>query len=164
MENVSWEEATAFCKESSYRAGKAVRLATEAEWEYACRAGTVTPFHFGTGLNGKQANCNGNSPYATHEKGPYKERTSEVGSYAPNAWGLYDMHGNVLEWCADWYKAEYAIEEKRDPIGPLNGELRVLRGGSWNYSSGACRAAYRGWGAPAYRNDHCGFRVVFRLD
>jgi formylglycine-generating enzyme required for sulfatase activity len=164
VETVSWEEATAFCKELSSRTGKAVRLPTEAEWEYACRAGTVTPFHFGTELNGKQANCDGTLPYGTQEKGPYIKGTCEVGSYAANAWGLYDMHGNVWEWCADWYKDRYNIEYKKDPKSPQNGEARVLRGGSWICIAAFCRAATRSGGAPANRNEHCGFRVAFRLD
>ena len=102
---------------------------SEAQWEYACRAGTTTPYHFGNQLNGIQANCNGNFPYGTDKKGPYLEKTTHVGKYPANAWGLHDMHGNVWEWCAYWY-GDYPNGAIRDPEGVSNGELRVLRGGS----------------------------------
>jgi formylglycine-generating enzyme required for sulfatase activity len=164
VERVSWEDATAFCKALTSRTGKEVRLPTEAEWEYACRAGAVTPFHFGRELNGKQANCAGLYPYGTEEMGPYKLQTCEVGSYAPNAWGLYDMHGNVWEWCADWYAEQYRAEDKKDPNGPLTGEGRVLRGGSWINHAVFCRAGHRRRLLPVYRDERCGFRVAFRLD
>jgi formylglycine-generating enzyme required for sulfatase activity len=164
VENVSWEQAVAFCGKLSSRTGRLVRLPTEAEWEYACRAGTRSPFHFGAELNATQANCDGNFPYGTQEKGPDKQQTCEVGSYAPNAWGLYDMHGNVWEWCADWYKDEYAVEDKKDPTGSSNGDARVLRGGSWYRSASGCRAAYRFRCAPASHLEYYGFRVAFRLD
>jgi formylglycine-generating enzyme required for sulfatase activity len=175
VEMVSWAEATAFCEKLSNLTGKKVRLPTEAEWEYACRAGTVTPFHFGTELNGTQANCDGNHPYGAQEIGPCKKGTCEVGSYSPNSWGLYDMHGNVWEWCADWYKKPYALKHKKDPLhdnngfgrmllGLLGGNGRVLRGGSWCDQSRYCRAASRNGNAPTKRGENCGFRVAFHLD
>src|SRR5262249_36572146 len=100
VENVTWEEAVEFCRRLSdlpaeRRAGRVYELPSEAEWEYACRAGTTTPFHFGTELNGRRANCDGNHPYGTATRGPYLGRTCPVGCYTANAWGLYDMHGNV---------------------------------------------------------------------
>jgi formylglycine-generating enzyme required for sulfatase activity len=103
--SVSWEDADKFCAELEKMVGRKGALPTEAEWEWACRAGTATPFHFGKALNGTQANCNGNFPSGTEQKGPSLERTCEVGrkDYPPNAWGLYDAHGNVWQWCRDWY-------------------------------------------------------------
>ncbi|NQV24742.1 MAG: formylglycine-generating enzyme family protein [Rhodopirellula sp.] len=138
------------------------RLLTEAEWEYACRAGTTTPFWFGSELNGMQANCNGNYPYPyTTSDGPYLKRTSQVGSYAANAFGLYDMHGNVLEWCADWYGVYSSGESPvDDPVGPGSGSSRVLRGGPWNLTASYCRSAHRSFSDPSDRGPVVGFRVV----
>src|SRR5262249_8488763 len=146
-----------FCRKLSdlaaeKNAGRAYRLPTEAEWEYACRAGTTTAFHFGKALS-DQANCNGNYPYGAAGKGPFLQKTAKVGSYAPNAWGLYDMHGNVAEWCADWYDPDYYKNSpKEDPTGPAKGVVptgfktdffRVVRGGCWLDEARGCRAAYR---------------------
>jgi len=178
MENVLWEEAGEFCKKLSElpeekRAGRRYRLPTEAEWEYACRAGTTTPFHFGNALSSKQANSNGNFPYGSPEKGPYLRRTAKVGSYQPNAFGLYDMHGNVAEWCADWYQKDYYQKSaKEDPSGPIEGVLpsgfgnfyRVVRGGSWLDEARACRAAYRQRAMPENRYRLIGFRVVCEVE
>ena len=111
------------------------RLPTEAEWEYSCRAGATasTPFHFGTSLNSTQANFHGEYPYGGAAKGPSLGRACAVGSYPPNAWGLYDLHGNVWEWCADWFSPDFyrQPEAGQDPHGPPTGTRRVLRGGSW---------------------------------
>jgi formylglycine-generating enzyme required for sulfatase activity len=128
--------------------GNGYRLPTEAEWEYACRAGTTTPFHFGASLNGSQANSEGINPYGTTEKGAYFEQTTTVGSYKPNPFGLYDMHGNVREWCWDVYDKEYyGKSPEADPTGPLSDSAfswnRVARGGSWNSSALYCRSAAR---------------------
>ena len=101
VEKVSWQEAVAFCEKLSQQTGRTYRLPSEAEWEYACRAGTTTPFHFGATMTTDLANYNGNYTYGDGPKGMYLERTTEVGSFPPNAFGLYDMHGNVWEWCAD---------------------------------------------------------------
>ncbi len=142
-------------------AGTGYRLPTEAEWEYACRAGTTSPFHFGKELNGKQANVDGNNPYGTTTKGPYLQRPTAVGSYAANAWGLYDMHGNVWEWCWDRFDAGYYEQSPdKDPQGPSKGAYRVLRGGGWRSSSRGARAAFRFRYPPDYRYCACGFRVL----
>jgi formylglycine-generating enzyme required for sulfatase activity/tRNA A-37 threonylcarbamoyl transferase component Bud32 len=171
VENVSWDEAVEFCRKlpalpGEQRAGRSYRLPSEAEWEYACRVGTTTPFHFGTALNGTQANCNGNVPYGTREKGPFLDRTCRVGSYRPNAFGLYDMHGNVWQWCQDWYARSCDDLPRRDPVRVEKGFAygRVVHGGSWFHDSWRCRAACRNEGAPADPHNAAGFRVAFRLD
>jgi formylglycine-generating enzyme required for sulfatase activity len=164
VESISWDDATEFCRRLSAREGKTYRLPTEAEWEYACRAGTTTPFHFGSILNGEQANVDGNYPYGTSEKGPYLQRTTRVGSYRANAFGLYDMSGNVREWCQDYY---YPSFYRQSPIdNPLNssGEgYRVLRGGSWVDRARGSRSAYRGGFTPTDRGLNVGVRVVCEL-
>jgi formylglycine-generating enzyme required for sulfatase activity len=166
VERVSWEEAMEFCRrltERDHESGKlpeayVYTLPTEAQWEYACRAGTTTPFHFGKSLSSKQANFNGNYPYGG-EKGPYLKETTPVGAYPANAWGLYDMHGNVWEWCADWY-GDYGEAEVLDPCGPARGSRRVVRGGSWYDHARDCRSACRGRDAPGGRDFLLGFRVA----
>jgi formylglycine-generating enzyme required for sulfatase activity len=162
VETVSWEEAAAFCDQMTSRTGRAVRLPSEAEWEYACRAGTTSPFHFGSRLNGDLANCNGSDPYGIDVKGPYKQTTTEVGSYPANPWGLHDMHGNVWEWCRDYYGPYSAVAANLDPVQlTKQSEARlVLRGGSWYYGAQSCRAAYRFGFPSAYRDVNGGFRVL----
>jgi formylglycine-generating enzyme required for sulfatase activity len=178
VENVSWDNASAFCEELNRKhlnqlpealrqAGYKFRLPTEAQWEYACRAGTETPFHFGKELNGKQANCLGNYPYGTTVKGTYLQRTCRVGSYDANAFGLYDMYGNVYQWCEDYYDPKfYSSGALKDPFNSQKGAetLRVLRGGSWFGGAWYCRAACRTWHAPSIRLYLVGFRVALRLD
>jgi formylglycine-generating enzyme required for sulfatase activity len=159
VEQISWEEAVEFCKRLEKKAGRKYRLPTEAEWEYACRSGTTTPFHFGSELNGNHANCDGTKPYCTEADGPHLEKTTPVGKYSANAWGLYDMHGNVWEWCSDWY-GEYPSGSVTDPSGPASGEDRIGRGGSWFADAFFCRSAYRLGGAPTVRSDRIGFRVA----
>jgi formylglycine-generating enzyme required for sulfatase activity len=164
VETVSWEDAVEFCRELSAlpeerAAGRVYRLPTEAEWEFACRAGTAMPFHFGSQLNGQEANCDGSYPYGT-TKGPCLQRPTTVGSYASNGFGLFDMHGNVWEWCWDWYGA-YATTVD-DPTGPQAGPVRVLRGGSWFYGGSYCRSAYRLHYGPPARCSYVGFRLVSR--
>ena len=161
VEKVAWDDAVGFCKKLSQKTGKTVRLPTEAEWEYACRAGTTTPFHTGETISTDQANYDGNYIYGDGKKGENRRKTTPVGTFKPNAWGLYDMHGNVWEWCADWYgKDYYANSPETDPQGPAAGTFRVLRGGSWDIYPGNCRSACRGWNAPIDRIMCFGFRVV----
>jgi uncharacterized protein (TIGR02996 family) len=165
VEQVSWEDSQEFCATMAQRDGKRYGLPTEAEWEYACRAGTTTPFHFGAILNGTQANCNGKDPYGTKEKGPYQKRTSAVGSYRPNAFGLWDMHGNVWEWCQDRYLTAHAPDDVENPVHlGEEGSGRVVRGGSWYGPARWCRAANRDWYEPGSRNYSVGCRACFRLD
>ncbi len=167
VESVTWQNAKDFCDALSalpeeIKAGRVYRLPTEAEWEYACRGGaqTYSPFHFGDTLTSELANFNGNVPYPGDAgKGPYLGRTTLVGSYKPNAFGLYDMHGNVWQWCADWY-GPYSPVPRKDPAGPPQGTVRVLRGGSWVYTGRLCRSANRGRYDPGVRYYDNGFRVL----
>jgi formylglycine-generating enzyme required for sulfatase activity len=172
VESVSWREAVEFCRRLSElpeekSAGREYRLPTEAEWEYACRAGASDsqPFYFGTAtatLSPSDANFDGRNPYGGR-KGRFLRHPSPVGSYKPNAFGLYDMHGNVWEWCADWYDANYYRDSPRkDPQGPEEGQdgRRVLRGGSWVDAGESCRAAARDRSTPGDRSYGIGLRVV----
>jgi formylglycine-generating enzyme required for sulfatase activity len=158
VETVSWDDAIEFCRKASALTGKRLRLPTEAEWEYACRAGTATPFNTGETISTDQANYNGDA-YGWMAKGGCRRETTEAGSFPPNAWGLYDMHGNVWEWCSDWY-GDYAAERQTDPQGAAKGTDRVLRGGNWYFIAEYCRSARRYWLGPASRIDFNGFRVV----
>ena len=151
--HVSWNDAIAFAKWIG------CRLPTEAEWEYACRAGTSTPFNTGSNLTTAQANYCGNIPYDNHPTGDYIGNTMPVGSFTPNVWGLYDMHGNVWEWCSDRY-GDYKITGQTNPQGRSKGTRRVIRGGSWCMSAGACRSANRLDFNPNIRNFDIGFRLV----
>jgi len=135
------------------------RLPTEAEWEYACRAGTTAPFSTGNNITTSQANYNGDNPYNNNAKGTYREKTTAVGSFAPNGWGLYDMHGNVWEWCWDWYGA-YGSGSQTDPVGASSGSNRVMRGGSWSHDGRLVRSAYRDYYTPSLRDYYLGFRLV----
>ena len=176
VEKVIWYEAARFCNRLSERDGltpaykikkeevdwsrkaDGYRLPTEAEWEYACRAVTETPFNTGPCLSVKNANYDGNAPQKGCPKGRYRKKLLKVGSFAPNAWGLHDMHGNVWEWCWDRYDA-YPIEEVKNPVGPSFGGYRVIRGGGWIIGGRACRSARRNWLVPDYRYSALGFRV-----
>ena len=155
IDTVSWHQCLEFCK----KAGNGFRLPTEAEWEYACRAGSVTPFNFGGSLNGTTANCAGGAdPYGTLVSGPNSFGSKRVASYQRNPWGLYDMHGNLFEWCSDYY-AEYPEGDITDPVGPETGSARVVRGGCWNYAPKMCRSAFRSRMAEETHNGMIGFRV-----
>ena len=163
VEDVSWNDAVAFCRKLSSREGETARvyrLPSAAEWECACRAGTITTYHFGNILSGKQANCNGSRTYGTSEPGPFLNRPTAVGSYSPNAFGLYDMHGNVWEWCQDWYDEDYDSSPLDDPRGPPSASYRVYRGGAYCYSPTVCRSACRNASTPSTRLDSLGFRVA----
>jgi len=165
VESVSCQDAVEFCRRLSELAdeklaNRTYRLPIEAEWEFACRAGKMTPFHFGSTLNGQQANCNGQYPYGTGIKGPYLARPTTVGSYTPNAFGLYDMHGNVWEWCADAYGDYQVGSPTDDPKGPETDSNRVLRGGGWSFRSQYCRSAFRDRYSPLGRISYLGFRVA----
>jgi formylglycine-generating enzyme required for sulfatase activity len=163
---VSWEDAVDFCRRLSElpaekAAGRAYRLPTEAEWEYACRAGTTTAFWWGGSATSTHANFNGNDPYGGAPKGPYLQRTTKVGSYQPNPWGLFDTLGNVREWCADWYdEGYYRISPRQDPRGPDTGKKKCQRGGGWADVGNLCRIAIRLANPPTERNALVGFRVV----
>ena len=166
VEDVSWNDASEFCRkltEQEHQAGRLpadweYRLPTEAQWEYACRAGTVTATAFGDKLSSRQANFDGRIPYNGAQTGPYLERTTEVGSYAANAWGLHDMHGNVWEWCRDWYQS--SLPGGTDPETSSGAARRVLRGGSWISNGGYCRSASRSRFDPEGRYQSSGFRLA----
>lgn len=161
VDRATWDEASEFCRKASVKTGRTVTLPSEAQWEYACRAGSKSRYSFGdrdTEL-GAYAWYTANSMDARTKM----KTTHPVGQKKPNAWGLYDMHGNVWEWCADWYAPAYAVTEASDPTGPAKGSFHVLRGGSWNYCSWGCRLAGRGRiGADGHYDvkNGGGFRVV----
>ena len=158
VEQVSWDAVTRqfLAKLKQRLPGLEARLPTEAEWEYACRAGTETPFHFGAQITPAHVNYDGNYPYAGGAKGEYRKKTVPVKSLPANAWGLYEVHGNVWEWCADGY-GPYPTGEATDPQGVPNAESRVLRGGSWGGTARGCRSAHRGHNTPGPRG--IGFRL-----
>ena len=175
VEGVSWDDAVQFCRKLSEKTSRRVTLPTEAQWEYACRAGTTTAFHTGDELKPGRANVNfyGSGPQGALDKAVAWMRkvlrinakttgaeTLPVGGFPPNAFGLYDMHGNVWEWCADWYDDSYANAKNVDPTGPGPCSSRVLRSGSWFAGSRRCRCACRAEGGPSHRSYVLGFRVV----
>jgi formylglycine-generating enzyme required for sulfatase activity len=185
VECVSWFDAVAYCNKRSEMEGltpayqingtdvtwnkdaNGYRLPTEAEWEYACRAGTTTPFSTGGNITTNQANYDGNYPYNGNAKGIYQQKTTSVGSFAPNAWGLYDMHGNVWEWCWDWY-GSYQSDAQTNPTGATSGSfasgsLRVSRGGSWDSNARSVRSAGRYHDIPDFRLNYLGFRLCRSL-
>ena len=165
VEWLDWDMAQDFIKKLNEKTGLKFRLPAEAEWEYACRAGTTTPFHYGESISSDQANFNGKYPYGKAEKGVYREATCPVGSFQPNAWGLYDMHGNVWEWCEDVYRADiynhpelYTKNAIGNPVYSGEGSYYVIRGGGWlgngNQLRSASRASY------SYAQNYVGFRLV----
>jgi formylglycine-generating enzyme required for sulfatase activity/uncharacterized protein with PIN domain len=181
VEKVSWFDAIEYCNKRSQKEGlipaysisgtgdnrtvtwnknaNGYRLPTEAEWEYACRTGMATPFSTGNNITTSQANYNGNYPYNNNAKGMYREKTTTVGSFASNAWGLYDMHGNVWEWCWDWY-GSYSSGAQTNPVGASSGDSRVGRGGSWYSYAEFVRSAYRSGSTPSGWDYSLGFRLV----
>ncbi len=184
VENVSWFDAIKYCNALSRKEGFAVaykesngelldgngrvttditkvegyRLPTESEWEYSARAGNTKPFNTGNNLTTSQANYDGNYPYNGNSKGTYRKKTIAVESFSANSWGLYDMHGNVYEWCHDW-KATYP-NSATNPIGANSGSYRVLRGGSWSDYGKYCRSAFRHNINPTSSSSSCGFRIA----
>jgi formylglycine-generating enzyme required for sulfatase activity len=181
VENVTWLDTVRYCNARSVREslspvyminGETVtwnrnangyRLPTEAEWEYACRAGTTTPFNIGNNITDREANCYNNYGYNNNSSGRvtggYRGRTTPVNSYATNSWGLFDMHGNVADWCWDWY-GEYGASAQTNPTGPATGTLRVNRGGGWNDFPKHIRSAYRAATPPGNGSFNLGFRLA----
>jgi len=173
--NVSWNDAMAMAKWLSEKEGKTYRLPTEAEWEYAARAGTRTRYHSGDDPQSLLETANVFDADAARNWSKWQNQalagqdgfafTAPVGSFAPNAFGLYDMHGNVWEWCADWHGEDYyAHSPSDDPQGPATGTVRVRRGGSWHTWPFYARAAYRNWNSPETRYTLVGFRLVREAD
>lgn len=162
VEQVNWDQAVEFCKKLSQKTKHTYRLPSEAEWEYACRARTNTPFYFGETITTDLVNYNGNYPYRSAPKGEYRQQTIDVGKFPPNSFGLYDMHGNTWEWCLDVYHSNYQNAPK-DGSTWLTGKdnnRKLLRGGGWNYVARYCRSANRISLARAGLNYRVGFRVV----
>jgi len=159
VEQVSWEDCKAFLHTLSSQEDMVYRLPTETEWEYSCRAGTTTPFYFGASISPDQANYNGRDSYGGGKTGVDRGSTTRVGSFPANGWGLHDMHGNVHEWCADWF-GEYPKGDVVDPKGPESGDHRLHRGGSFTGPAMYVRSARRVWYWPSFRVHHIGFRVA----
>jgi formylglycine-generating enzyme required for sulfatase activity/serine/threonine protein kinase len=162
VESVSWDDAIEFCTRLSMATGRKYRLPTEAEWEYACRANTKTPFAFGETITTEQVNYSGNFPYANASKGKERGKPTPVGSLgAANGFGLFDMHGNVMEWCSDWYSETYYSQSSSvDPAGPSTGYYRARRGGAWFFYARLARSADRAAGASYDRHETLGFRLA----
>lgn len=163
VENVSWDECQEFAKKLREKDKKPYRLPSEAEWEYACRAGTTTPFYFGQTISTDQANYDGQFAYGNGKNGEYRKKTKPVGSFPANAWGLHDMHGNVWQWCQDSWE-EYPEKGMVDPRGSEKGQFRVLRGGSWFDGPVYCRSAARVRNPPGSRQRIFGCRLCFFAD
>jgi formylglycine-generating enzyme required for sulfatase activity len=175
VDQVTWNDATNYCAHLTQQeaaagrlpAGWVYRLPTESEWEFACRAGTTTAFNFGSAIHGGMANfydyweydASIGGVYVPNPAVPWLARTTTVGSYPTNAWGLSDMHGNVWEWCGDWYD-NYPAGSVTNPQGPASGTYRVFRGGSWLDLGANCRSAQRNYFSPSYSDYSVGFRVV----
>ncbi len=165
VEQVSWNDAQGFTKKlNTLVSGLQARLPTEAQWEYACRAGTTTPFSFDDNITPKQVNYEGNYPHADGKKGLYRKKTVPVKSLPANPWGLFEMHGNVSEWCQDAWQEKLPAAPTTDPESAAGGDQagvkRVVRGGSWINRGRYCRSAYRYRFEPVRRNDSIGFRLL----
>lgn len=172
VESVTWPACQEFLKKLRQKDKMPYRLPTEAEWEFACRAGTKTPFHFGETISTDQANFDGTFPFANGKKGVFRKKTTPVGSFPANAWGLHDMHGNVYQWCQDWYGTYPKTgvldppgkTDIVDPQGPKTGTHRVLRGSLWNSQPQTCRSAAReNWVPDESRHEGIGLRVCFSM-
>ncbi|MBD2319461.1 formylglycine-generating enzyme family protein [Phormidium tenue] len=162
VEQVSWHEAIEFCARLTNHTKRQYRLPTEAEWEYACRAGTTTPFHFGETISPELANYDASSAYGDGVTGEYRQETTPVDHFKiANDWGLSDMHGNVLEWCQDHWHSNYegSPEDGSAWLTDKSDANRVIRGGSWNYVPRFCRSASRVGNSPDVRDNNLGFRV-----
>ncbi|MBP5638327.1 MAG: formylglycine-generating enzyme family protein [Victivallales bacterium] len=169
VENVSWDDAVKFCEVLTDTARKAgaisgkqkFALPTEAQWEYACRAGAATTFSNGDVLDGTMANFDGNHTYGKSVQVPrYLNATAPVGSYPANAWGFYDMHGNVIEWCSDWYQEDLGSTAVSNPKGPAEGSYKVYRGGHFRDVGAFCRSSFRYFNLPNFAYAYLGFRVA----
>lgn len=165
VDTVSWNECQEFIKKLRAKDPdkKEYRLPTEAEWEYACRAGTTTPFHFGDTISTEQANYDGNFAYGAGKKGICRGKTTPVDAFPANAWGLHDMHGNLWQWCQDSY-GDYPKTDVTDPPGPAKGDTRVIRGGTWYTGPSVCRSARRDGFSANNRDKYYGFRLCFWND
>jgi formylglycine-generating enzyme required for sulfatase activity len=181
VEQVTWFNAVEFCNRLSEgegltpaytingnnvtwnRSANGYRLPTEAEWEYACRSGTQTAFFYGDNITSSHANFNGSRPYNNNARSSYRQITVSAGSFQPNSFGLYDMHGNVAEWCWDWH-GEYARGEQVNPAGAASGGYKVFRGGGWNHSADFLRCAHRSALVPSNRGHYLGFRIARNAD
>lgn len=163
VENISWDEAVEFCARLAKETGRSYRLPSEAEWEYACRAGTTTLFHFGDTITSELANLNGNYSYNAEPQGKHRLETTPVASFpVANAFGLYDMHGNVWEWCADPWHENYLNAPSDGRVWEVGGDdtYRMLRGGCWLNRPRFCRSAVRYRLLPDTKDSGCGLRVV----
>ncbi|MDB9505517.1 formylglycine-generating enzyme family protein, partial [Microcystis aeruginosa CS-338/01] len=162
VEQVNWYDAIEFCARLSKLTGREYRLPSEAEWEYACRAGTTTPFYFGETITGELANYNAYNSYAEEPDGEYRKQTTPVGQFPPNAFGLHDMHGNVWEWCADTWHGNYDGAPTDGSAWIENGDdnRSPLRGGSWFNDPYFCRSAFRYYSGRRVYYYYFGFRVV----
>jgi formylglycine-generating enzyme required for sulfatase activity len=161
VEQVSWDQAMEFCRRLSQRTGLAFTLPSEAQWEYACRAGTTTPFAFGDTITPEFANYDGTRSYVDGPKGQFRAETTDVASFPANAWGLHDMHGNVWEWCLDtWHGSYEGAPTDGSPWLTGTDSRKLLRGGSSDFILRNCRSAYRSHDLPDFAFDGVGFRVV----
>jgi len=164
IEQVSWKDSRNFCKRLSERTKRNYHLPSESQWEYACRAGTSTPFSFGETLTSDLANYNGEHVYKDEPRGIYFHSTSEGGKYPPNAFGLYDMHGNLMEWCADNWIDDYHMSPRDDSAYRMfDNQYHVARGGSWHDTPHVCRSAARIRFEQNAAEDYIGFRVACDL-
>jgi len=168
VEQIGWDDAMEFCTKLSQLTSRTCTLPSESQWEYACRAGTSTAFYFGNTITPELVNYHGDYPYGGAPQGENRGQATPVGIFPPNAWGLYDMHGNVWEWCLDSYQASYQgvpIDGSAwlDHSLPDRDLKQVMRGGSWDYVARGCRSAVRCSLAPGIRVNGCGFRVVIAI-